>query len=111
MGLIPYYGFAYTALLHFFSYDDKIKSAPEYDSGWVTNPSKWKYTDFIPETFSDTNTNDELFINNLIENDRKVNEGFSNTDGLGEWTPLRILILIGFLITIIVIRRMHGNAE
>ena len=56
MSLYPFAGISYTMLMHFFSYDDKIKSDPSYDADWATNPSKWKISDFIPELFSNTPT-------------------------------------------------------
>ena len=113
MSLYPFAGISYTMLMHFFSYDDKIKSDPSYDADWATNPSKWKISDFIPELFSNTENNDELFMDKIIENEIKENgiEQFTSvTDQLVK-KPIRLIFLIGVLLLIIIIRRVRGYDE
>ena len=116
MSLIPKAGIAYTMILHFFSYDDKIKSDPSYSEDWAVNPQKWKIQDFIPELFTDTNSSkDEQFVDKLIEKEVRDNgiEHFSN-DSIANavfFTPIRIFFLLFLLVIIIVVRRMHGNNE
>lgn len=124
MSIIPYAGTAYTMLLHFFSYDDKIRSDPNYSEDWVVNPQKWTLNDFIPELFTDNkdmisdlnSTNkDEIFIEKLIENEIN-NHGIEHfaEDSLADanfFTPIRIIFLLFILISIIVIRRLHGYDE
>ena len=122
IGLFPYYGAAYTALLHFTQFDDKIRNAEGYSETWATNPASWKISDFIPENFSNTNaTKDELFMDYLIYDNmkddkeiethfierfgslkKKTTENFENeSDKL--ITPLRLasigLIIILYMIT------------
>jgi|SaaInlStandDraft_6_1057023.scaffolds.fasta_scaffold01295_7 hypothetical protein len=124
MSIIPYAGLGYTMLLHFFSYDDKIKSDPNYSEDWASNPQIWTIKDFIPELFTDNKdmisdqnqTNkDEQYIDKLIENE--INEyGIEHfaDDSIADanfFTPIRIIFLLFILISIIVIRRMHGYDE
>ena len=128
VGLFPYFGVAYTALLHFTQFDDKIRNAEGYSETWATNPATWKISDFIPENFSNTNaTKDELFMDYLIYDNmkddkeietqfiekfgslkKKTTENFENESNT-MITPLR-LASIGLIIIIYMIMiKMKGS--
>lgn len=110
---IPTAGISYTMLLHFFSYDDKIKSDPSYSADWASNPSKWKISDFIPELFTNINNDDELFIDKIIAKDVDKNEleHFTSMSEALVFTPIRLSFIIGILLMIIIIRRVRGYEQ
>ena len=116
---LPLAGIGYTLLMHFFSYDDKIKSDPNYSDDYLTKPQNWKASDFVPELFTDIQKSkdsknynkNERFVDNLILQDLEENGKIEKFSESGEMTPARWGYVAALLILIIIVRKVHGNHE
>jgi hypothetical protein len=116
---IPFAGLGYTLLMHFFSYDDKIRSDPNFSDDYLTKPHTWKASDFIPELFTDIQKSkksknynkNEKFVDNLILQDLEENGEIEKFTNDGKMTPARWAYVGVLLLLIIIVRKLHGNHE
>ena len=116
---LPLAGIGYTLLMHFFSYDDKIRSDPNFSDDYLAKPHTWKASDFVPELFSDIKKSknlknydkNERFVDNLILQDLEESGKLEKFSESGEMTPTRWAYVGVLLLLIIIVRKLHGNHE